>query len=108
MKRNWPSDQVRNLAKIVNSMAMVGMIVGDNDMIYPVNVGREQLFAHVRPAIDEHPRRTAFHQYRGARPPVSRIIRVTATPVISDPRHAGRCPAAQDPDFHAAALSNNL
>ena len=72
------------------------------------DLGREQLLAKVRPAIDQDPLAAALDQDRGAQARIARLVRVALAPVVADLRDAGRRPAAEDPDLHAAALLNSL
>ena len=94
-------------AKLVDAVAMVGMVVGDDQRVDVADVGVEQLLAKVGPAVDQQALAGAFDQQRGAKPAVARLSGVAGAPVVADPGHAGRGAAAQDPQFHAAARPNN-
>ena len=68
------------------------------------DLGREQLLAKVRSAIDEHSLAGAFDQDRGAQAWIARLVGIALAPVVPDLRHAGRRPAAENPDLHAGFL----
>jgi hypothetical protein len=70
MNRYRAADMMRDLAEIVDAMAMIGMIVRDDHAVDFDQFGRQQLFAHVRPTIDQQPFPIAFDQDRRARSPV--------------------------------------
>ena len=45
---------MRNLPEIVDAMAMVSMVVSDDNMIDVNDIGSQQLLAQVGATIDEH------------------------------------------------------
>src|SRR4029079_2041066 len=96
----------RDRAKLVDAVAMVAMGVGDDHCVEGPDTGVEQLLAQVRTAIDQDLRAGAFDQDRRAQPAIARLFRIAPPPVIADLGDAGRRPAAEDPDFHAALLNN--
>src|SRR4249919_3357486 len=97
-----------DLPQIVDAVAMVGMVVRHQHTIERPYACRQQLLPEVRPAIDQQPQARAFKQDGGPCSAVSGVAGIALAPVISDPRHAGRRPAAEDPDLHVAALLNSL
>ena len=46
---------MRDLAKIVDAMTMIGMIVGNDHPVDIDNLGRQQLLTQIRSAVDEQP-----------------------------------------------------
>jgi hypothetical protein len=50
------------LPKVIDAMAMIGVIVGDDDMVDRRHIGREQLLPEVRPAVDQQLLAPAFDQ----------------------------------------------
>ncbi len=100
MERHRPADRLRDRAQLVDPVAMVAVVVGDDHAAELADLGGKQLRAKVGPAVDQHPFAVAFDQDRGAQPVVARLGGVALAPVIADPRHAGRSPAAEDADFH--------
>src|SRR6476646_8705298 len=84
------------------------MSVRDDHPVEPVHLRRQQLLSQVGPAIDQHPLAAAFHENRAAQARVSRFGGIALAPFVTDLRDSGRCPAAENPDLHAAALLNSL
>ena len=107
VKRNWATGRLGNLTEVVDAMAMVGMVVGDDHTGQIDQLGCEQLRAHVGTAIDKQVIAVALNHNRGAGAPVSRFAGIARAPVIADAWYAGRRSAAEDPDFHRWALLNN-
>ena len=109
MERHRAAKMLRDLPQIVDAVAMVGMIVGDDDPVDAGDVRRQQLLAQIGAAIDQQALAAAFDQDRrsgcggccgsaGSQSPQSLPIR--GTPVdVPQPRIA---------DLHAAAFPNSL
>ena len=68
---------------------------------------RQQLFAHVGAAVDQQHLATGFDQDGCSSAPVAWLGGVARAPVIPDPRHASRGPAAENSQLHAVARENN-
>ncbi len=54
-------------AQVVDAVGMVGMLMGDQHAIEPIDLGVEQLLAQIRRAVDQNARAVAlriaaFHQ----------------------------------------------
>jgi hypothetical protein len=62
VKRYGPLKPVCYLPKVIDAMAMIGVIVGDDDMVDRRHIGREQLLPEVRPAVDQQLLAPAFDQ----------------------------------------------
>ena len=54
---------VKDLAQIIDAMGVIGMIMGDDHGIKVRDPGRQQLFAAIRPAIDQHGLAGRFDQH---------------------------------------------
>lgn len=90
---------LKNGSQIVNTMAMIGMVMRPDHRVDMINSIVEKLVAQIRRCIDQYPGRWAFHKDRDTTPAVFRFIRVAIAPVVADPRHAGRSPASQYREF---------
>jgi hypothetical protein len=60
MERYRPTEVVRDLPQIIDAVAMVRMVMSDDDPIYSDRIRRQQLLAQVRSAIDQQPLAGAF------------------------------------------------
>lgn len=93
--------------QIVNSVTMVGMIMGPED---PINLGypaSQKLLAQVGGRIDQQAAACIVLDHnRDPRSPVAGLVRVAFAPIIADPRNPGRSAAAEHDQLHAAALEN--
>ena len=95
--------------QIVDAVGMVGVLMGEQDAVQPVDLGVQKLFAQVRRAVDQNARHAvgagALDQERAAAPAVFRVVRVAIAPANADARHAHGRPAAEDGEgqTHAAA-----
>ena len=103
MQRHRAADRLRYRPKLVDAVAMIAVGMGDDHPIEAADIGRKQLLAKVGTTIDEHAFAGAFDQDRSAQPSIARLIRIALAPLVPDLRDAGRRPAAEDPDLHAAA-----
>jgi hypothetical protein len=104
----WPSIAGYRLARllengpqIVNAMAMVGMIMGPDHRIDPVDIIIDELIPQIRRCIDQNARSRAFYQDRDTASPVFRLVGITITPVIANSGHARRSPASQYRQFQS-------
>src|SRR5690242_7133320 len=80
---------------------MIGMIVCPDHRVDIVDIGGEQLFAHVGRRVDQDARRLRLDDDRHTRSTVARISGIAGTPIIADPRHARRGAAPENANFHA-------
>jgi hypothetical protein len=62
MERYGPAEIVRYLPQVIDAVAMVRMVVRDDDPIDSDRIRRQQLLAQVRSAIDQQPLAGAFDQ----------------------------------------------
>ena len=97
-------DAERNRAKLVEAVAMVGMIVGPDHRVQTVEAGVQRLLAKIRAGVDEDVGAFVADQDRSPAAAVARLAGIAAAPIIADPGHAERGSAAQEPKLHAAAF----
>lgn len=95
VERHGPA-ALRDGAKLVDPMAMIGMVVRDDDAIEVPNAGIQQLLADIGPAVDEEPLSGDLDQQSAPSPAVFRLVGVALAPIRADPRNAGRRSAAED------------
>ena len=62
IERHRVPDRLLDRAKLIDPVAVIGMVVGDDHAIQSGDVGLKQLLADVRAAIDEKPLSVAFNQ----------------------------------------------
>jgi hypothetical protein len=89
MKRNLAPTKLCDLPKIVDPVTMICMVVRNDHPIDFDRSGCKQLLAKVRTAVNQQRLATAFDQDRGARSPVSRLIRIAVAPIVADPWNPG-------------------
>ncbi len=89
MEGNRPTKAMGELPQVVDTVAMIGMIVRDDDVVDFSDIGLKQLVPQVGPAIDQEPLSFAVDQDRGSGAPVPRLGRVAVTPVVADAGHPG-------------------
>ena len=92
---------------LVDAVAMVGMVVRNENLTDIDPIRGQQLLAQVRPAVDQQPLAIAFNQDRGAGaavPGLDGSQRPQSLPIRGTPVDA----ATEYPDLHAAALLNSL
>jgi hypothetical protein len=96
------------LPKVIEAVDVVGMVVGDEDVVDTPHPGGDQLLAEVGPGIDQQPLFADRRQRGGAQPAVLRLGRIGAAPIVADPRHPGTGAGSKDAELHraGAALSN--
>lgn len=98
---------LRNRPKLIDAVAMVGVIMGNDNGIHFSDTGSQKLRPDVRPTIDEEPFSIAFQQQAAAQTAISRLIWIAFAPVGSDPGDTGRRAAAEDRQFQLGlALPN--
>jgi len=81
--------------QIIDTVAMIGMIMSPDHCINMINAIVEKLVAQVGRGIDQYPGGRAFHENRNAASAVFRFVGIASAPVIADPRYARRSPAPQ-------------
>ena len=93
-------------------MGVVGVLVGVEDAVDPIDLGIEKLLAQIGRGIDQDPGDAAgvmtLDQKRRAAAAVFRIVGIAGAPTQRRPRHAGGGPAAENGEFqrHAAGASS--
>ena len=107
--------------QVVDAMGMVGVLVGVENAVEPIDVGVEKLLAQIGRGVHQHAREplpslprlrgrgrlgVPLDQERGAPAPVLRVFRIAVTPAQSRPRHAAGRATAENGDFqgHAAGV----
>ena len=80
-------------AEVVDTVSMVGMLVGVEDAVEPIDLGVEELLAQLGRRVDQHPREPAavaapLNEQRGAPAAVLRIVRIAHAPAQRRPRDA--------------------
>ena len=94
--------------QIIDAMGVVGMLVGVENAVEPIDLGVEQLLAQIRRGVDQDPRDAAgiatLDQERRAAAAVFRIVGIAGAPAQRRPRHAAGRSAAENGEFqrHAA------
>src|SRR5688500_16138030 len=104
MERYWALQHLRQGAQVVDPVAMVGMIMGDDQPVDPADITVEQLLAKVRAAIDQKGFAGAVEDDRRPCTAIARLVGVAFAPLIADFRHPGRRAAPEDADFHTATF----
>jgi hypothetical protein len=79
---------VKDLTEVVDTVAVIGMIVGPDDGIDRTDPGRQQLLAHVGAGIDQNSGIAMLDQGRTAHSSIAWLGRIASPPIIADPRHA--------------------
>ncbi len=95
---------------------MVGMGVGQQHRVDPVNLGRDQLLAQVGAGVHQQPGRlmrrslgpALFHYNGAAAAAVFRIFRVAMAPALRHARNARRRAAAKNGDVERHAASGGI
>ena len=80
-------------AQIVHAVGMVGMFVGVEDAVEPIDLGIEKLLAQIRRSVDQDARDPAvvaapLDKERRASAAVLRIVRIAHSPAQRRPRDA--------------------
>ncbi len=97
--------------QVVDAVALVGVLMGQQDGVQPVDPGGQQLVAHVGRGIDqdhgrlERSRRPGADQDRAPRPAVPRLGRIPDAPVVADARNAAGRSAPQNADLQPCPLA---
>ena len=107
VERDWRVQYLRKSTEVVDAVAMVRMVVRDDEAVHATDVCGQQLFPHVRAAINEQPLTGGLNQDGCPSAPIARLCRVACAPIIPDPWYASRGPAAENPNLHAQARENN-
>lgn len=95
VERDWAA-ALGDRAQLVDAVAMVGVIVGDDHRVDVANAGVEQLASKIGPAIDQQAFPAAIDQQSAAASPVARFVGIAIAPLRSDPRNARGRAAAED------------
>ncbi len=87
----------------VDPMRMIGVRMGQQDGVEPVDAEIEQLAAQIRRHVDENLRRAAvapssLEEDRTAPAAVLRIVGIAGAPALADARHAAGRAAAENGD----------
>src|SRR5690606_187386 len=94
--------------QVVDAVTMVGVVVRPEHRVDLVDAIVEELLTQVGRGIDKQPlARVAFDDNRDPCAPVLRLVGIALSPVVAEPRHAGRSAAPEHEELHAAALSNS-
>src|SRR5688572_1532544 len=106
--RYRPLSRLAQRPQVVDSVAMIGVIVRPEHRVDPVDPGGQQLAAQVGCGVDQDPRPVvAFDDDRNAAAAIFWLCRVAQAPIVSDLGHPGRGARAQHDELHAAALPNS-
>jgi hypothetical protein len=99
---------MEKLPKIVDSMAMIGMIMSPDDRVDIADPGVQELLSKIGPGVDEDPHAFMLDEDGHAPPPVLGFCRIALAPIVADPRDARGGPAAENSNLHqaVAALPN--
>ena len=97
---------MKNLAKIIDAMGMIGVVMRKKYCIKMADARRQQLFAQIRPGIDEDVGFGLLDEQRDTPTAVFRIAGVTVAPVpgpfrASNARYAARRSGTEHSDLHA-------
>ena len=102
-------------AQVVDAVGVVGMLVGIEHAVEPIDFGIEELLAQIGRGVDKDTgnaaRAASLDQKRGAPAPVLRIVRVASAPAKCRAGHAAGRSAAQNGElerhfrFHAATAA---
>ncbi len=83
---------------------MVGVVVGVEHAVDPIDAGAQNLLAQIGAGIDQHRRALAaveaLHHHRAAAAAVLRVGRIAVAPEAADARHPARRTAAEDGEAH--------
>lgn len=77
------------LAKVIDAVTMVRVIVCPDDRIKIADLCGKQLFAHIGTGIDKDACGRRCNQNRGARSAIAGFRGVASPPIIADPRDSG-------------------
>ncbi len=93
------------LAHIVDAIDVIGMGVGVEQRVDPLDTRRQALHAQIGRRIDQQPGRPLVDQDRTALAPIARLGGRADGTAAADHRDAGRGAAAEHGHAHAAALA---
>src|SRR5205085_5349771 len=88
------------LSQVVNSVAVIGVVVGPDYRFDFADVGVEELLPEVGPGVDENAGFAPGYEDRHSAAAVPGVRRIALSPVVADPGNARRGAAAEDPDLH--------
>ena len=96
-------------AQIVDAVGVVGMLMGVEHAVEPVDVGIEQLLAQIGRGVDQdagdaRQRIVPLDQKRAAPAAVFRIVGIAGAPAQRRPRHAAGGAAAENGEFSVIAV----
>src|SRR5262245_28364875 len=87
-------------AQVVDAVGMIGVLVGEEHGVQPVDLGVEQLLAQVGRGVDQHAGNAhpvaPLHQQRRPAPPVPGIAGIAVSPAQGGTRNAAGGAAAED------------
>src|SRR5665213_1148900 len=90
-------------------MAMVGVLVGHQHTVEPVDLGIDKLLTEIGRGVDqdagEAGRARALDQERGPPPAIPRVVGIASAPAERRTRHAHGRPAAEDGETQAHAAT---
>ena len=99
--------------EIVDAVHLIGVLMGPDHRVDALDLGIQQLRAHIGRRVDQYGLAAILDQDRAAPTPVARVTRVGGAPLplallAAQPRHATGGAAAQDGHPHAprSALAN--
>ena len=90
VERKWRSRQLRERAKLVDPVAVIGVVVGDDDTVDVTYAGGEQLGSEVGAAVDENRFAADFGEEGAAQAAVPGLGWIALAPVVADPGNAAR------------------
>jgi hypothetical protein len=62
MERHGTAEDLGHDPELVDAVAMIGMVVGDDHLVDLTNSGRQQLLPEIRAAINQQPFALTFDQ----------------------------------------------
>ncbi len=98
--RDAPAAVQHEGAQVVDAVDVVGVRMGVDDAVGPIDLRVQHLLPEIRPGVDHDDGAVAvgadaLHQQRRPAAAVLRVAGVAGAPVVTDPRHARRRPAAE-------------
>jgi hypothetical protein len=99
VERDRATEPLGDWTKLVETVAMVSMIMGDDQMVNFTDFCCEELLPQIGAAIDQQPFAAAFNKDGGPKPAVSRLRGIAFAPIRPDPGNAERSSAPQNTDF---------
>ena len=87
-------------AQLVYPVALIGMFMGPDNAVEPIDTSIQQLFADVRRGVNQHLCLFVFHKDGTAATAVFLLLRVTGAPFITNARNPARGAASEDCYLH--------